>query len=117
VQGGTLTLDVLCNMFRSYYEWRSLFENEGIDVLTFGGEDYSLWDLEYLVGEIHRLPEFQQRAIYLCLIEGRSRSEAAVAVGTSPGNPMTMYARAGVKKILDLIEAGELPRFRVAERV
>ena len=87
------------------------------DVLVYREFSVSLWDLDYLVVNLKRLPPRQYEAIQYCFLEGMRESDAAVRMGVSPTNPVSMYANEGVKKILVMIEAGDLPRFRYeAER-
>lgn len=76
------------------------------------GVEYSIWDIEYLYQQAERLPHQQRRAITLCLIEGMRETDAAVAMGVSPTNPVAMYATSGIKKIISWIDSGELPRYR-----
>ena len=107
-------MSTLRELLRHMQALRSLYEAEGIDEIPLpGGESITLWDLEYLLEEIHtRLPPRQREAIDLCLVQGMREVDAAVTMGVSATNPVAMYATAGLRKILVLVEAGQLPRFK-----
>ena len=115
---GQLTVEVLRELLRHHQAWHSLFEAREVeDVLEYQDIAVSLWDLDYLVVALKRLPPRQREAIQYCFLEGMRESDAAVRMGVSPTNPVSMYANEGVKKILVMIVAGDLPRFRYeAER-
>lgn len=108
-----LTVPLLRELFRQYQAWRSAYEAREVDdVLVHQGFEISLWDLEYLIESIDRLPVRQQQAIRLCFLANLRESDAAVTMGVSPTNPVSMYANSGLSKILAMIKGGELPRFR-----
>lgn len=117
-QGGStvsdrLSVKVLRDLMRQYQAWHSMYESgEVADVLVYGSFSISLWDLDYLVDNLHRLPRRQNEAIRFCFLENLKESDAAVRMGVSPTNPVSMYANEGLKKILAMIEDGSLPRFR-----
>jgi len=104
-----LSVKVLRELFRNIQQFRALFEAEGIDELTApDGEVYSLFDLEYLYGEIHRLPSRQHQAIELCLVQNMRESDAALTMGVSKTNPVAMYATSGLEKLLVFVQSGDL---------
>lgn len=108
-----MTVPLLRELFRHYQAWYSLYEShEAPDVLAHGGFEISLWDLEYLISSIETLPHRQQQAIRLCFLANLREEDAAVQMGVSPTNPVSMYANEGLRKILAMIERGDLPRFR-----
>jgi DNA-directed RNA polymerase specialized sigma24 family protein len=108
-----LTVSVLRELFRHYQAFRALYETEGIDtVVGPEGDEFSLWDVQYLARQLHRLPPRQREAIQLCLIENKKESDAAVLMGVSVTNPVAMYATEGLKKIVELVQTGALPGFR-----
>ena len=108
-----LTVPILRELFRHHQAWHSAFEaHEVTDVLVSSGVEISLWDLDYLVSCVDRLPARQSQAIRLCLLENLREEDAAVAMGVSRTNPVSMYANSGLQKILAMIERGDLPRFR-----
>lgn len=109
-----VTVGVLREMFRNVQMFRSLRESEGIDTITdFDGDEWCLDDIEYLIDEaLPRLAPRQRQAIELCLIDNVKEKEAALAMGVSSTNPVAMYATDGLKRIVDWIDEGLLPRFQ-----
>lgn len=104
-------------MFRALIPLRILHETDGIDEITSSfGNVWSLWDLEYLYSQIDRLRDAQKRAITLCLVHGMLEREAAISMGVGENNPVGMYATLGLKRLLDMQDRGELPRFVSASR-
>lgn len=102
----------LRELFRYLQEFRATYEDTGVDELrTPLGDTWSLWDLEYLYAQTHRLSIRQQQAISLCLIHNIREKDAARMMGVSVTNPVMMYATLGLRKLLDMVEAGELNRF------
>ena len=89
-----------------------MYETEGIDTLHGpDGFSISLWDVEYLVSNLNRLPPRQNQAIRYCLIENMREQDAAVRMGVSVTNPVAMYANSGLSKLIVMIQRGTLPRF------
>lgn len=108
-----LTVGVLRECLRNYAAFQALYENDGIDTIVApDGTEICLHDLSYLISELHRLSPRQRQAISLCLLQNVKEVDAARMMGVSPTNPVAMYATLGLKKLLELIEAGELPRYR-----
>jgi hypothetical protein len=108
-----VNVGVLRELFRHLQAFQALFESEGLDTITGpDGTDYHLADLEYLYSCRVRLSPRQRQAIELCLYSNIKEKNATKIMGVSPTNPVAMYATNGLKKICDLIEAGELPRYR-----
>ena len=104
---------MLRELFRHFQDWTSLYEAEGIDTLTGGdGDEYSLWDLKYLYENLSRLPQRQQQAIELYLVQNMKEADAAVAMGVSITNPIGIYATVGLKKLITMIDEGLLPKYR-----
>lgn len=106
---GLLNVGTLRELFRSLQAWRALWESEGLDVITSGEHSYCLQDVEYLYSILPSLPKRQWQAIELCLVRNMKESDAAVAMGISPTNPVSMYAATGLKRILEWIANSELP--------
>lgn len=106
---GKLDLSTLRELFRHLQAWRALWESEGVDVISSGDRSYCLQDIEYLYGILPALPKRQWQAIELCLVRNLKESDAAVAMGISPTNPVSMYAASGLRRILEWIANGELP--------
>lgn len=103
----------LRELFRHLNAFRAVFEETGLeDITTPDGNVWSIWDLEYLHDQLPRLRTRQQQAITLCLIHNMRERDAAVAMGVSETNPVMMYATLGLQRLLDMVDAGELVRFR-----
>lgn len=107
-----LNVTILREAFRNIQQWRVLYEETGIDTLTFDNDELSLWDIEYLIAQLWRLPLRQGQSIQSCLIDNLTERGAAIAMGCDPENPVAVYATNGIVKLLALIEAGELPLFK-----
>lgn len=109
--GQSLTVETLREMFRHLQAWHSLYEAEGIDVLTGpDGEEWSLWDIDVLYEmSQHYLSVRQRQAIKLCLYENLSEARAARSMGTDESNPVTMYASSGLETLVHLYRVGMLP--------
>lgn len=101
-------------LFRNLREFRAVYEETGVDeIQTPYGRKWTLWDLEYLLAMAETHLTYRQRQIItLCLVHNVREKEAARAIGVSETNPVMMYASLGLKRLLDLIKAGALDRFR-----
>lgn len=103
----------LRSLFRHYLQFRATFEETGLEIITApDGKEWSIWDLDYLRSQFSRLTLRQQQAINLCLIHNMREKDAAVAMGVGATNPVSMYATLGLQRLLDMVDAGELRRFR-----
>jgi hypothetical protein len=104
----------LRSLLRYLQEFRSLYEQEGIDeVTTPRGVTWSIWDLEYLYEKAASLlTESQFTAIRLFLVEDHKEADAAELMGVSRTNPIGMYAALGLSKLVEFVDAGGLDRFR-----
>jgi hypothetical protein len=109
--GQSLTVETLREMFRHLQAWHSLYEAEGIDVLTGpDGEEWSLWDIDILYEmSQYYLSVRQRQAIKLCLYDNFSEARAARSMGTDESNPVTMYASSGLETLVHLYRVGMLP--------
>lgn len=106
-------MNLLREVLRNYQSFQSIFETDGVDTLSGpDGFQISLWDVEYLVKNLSLLPPRQRQAIQFCLIENMKETDAAVRMGVSPTNPVSMYATSGLTKLVALARAGALPRFQ-----
>lgn len=105
-----LSVTVLRELFRNFQQFWALYETEGIDEITspIDGEVYCLFDVAYLYRETRRLPPRQRQAIELCLIQNMKESDAAVAMGVSETNPVSMYATSGMEKLIQMVQSGAL---------
>jgi hypothetical protein len=102
----------LREMFRFLLTFRTLHETCGTDeIVNSFGNRWTLWDLEYLYEQTARLNLPQRRAITLCLVHGQLEREAARAMGVGENNPVGMYASLGLRRLLDMLDRGDLPRF------
>jgi hypothetical protein len=104
----------LRRLFRGLQEFRAVYEETGIDeIVSPYGRKWTLWDLEYLLAMSDRyLTQRQRQVITLCLVFNMRERDAAREMGVSETNPVMMYATLGLRRLLDLIEAGALDRFR-----
>lgn len=108
-----LSVPLLREVLRNYQGWRSLYEAREVgDTLADGDYSITLWDIEYLIENLRVLPPRQRQAIQFCLIENMREQDAAVRMGVSPTNPVSMYATSGLTKIVSMVRAGALPRFQ-----
>jgi hypothetical protein len=114
-------------LLRNLQLFRSLHESGGVDEITaHNGTSWSLWDIEYLYEQAMRrptgnrsydrlhptLPLRQQQAIQLFLVMGFPEDRAAQIMGLSPTNPVGMYATSGITRLLQLMDGGQIRRFR-----
>jgi DNA-directed RNA polymerase specialized sigma24 family protein len=110
-----LDVTTLRELFRNYAAFVALYETEGIDTIVApNGSEWCLHDLTYLISQLHRLSPRQRQAISLCLLQNVKEKDAAVMMGVSETNPVAMYATLGLRKLIELINAGVLPRYRAA---
>lgn len=106
----------LRELFRNLNAFRAVYEETGLeDISTPDGGCWSIWDLEYLHDQLHRLTQRQRQAITLCLIHNMRERDAAVAMQVAITNPVMMYATLGIQRLLDMVDAGELTRYRERE--
>lgn len=97
--------------------WESLFASDQIEVITGpDGTEYHLGDIQYLYSCRVLLSARQRQAIELCLYDNIKEKDATVIMGVSPTNPVAMYATNGLRRLCEMIQAGELPRYRESER-
>lgn len=111
-----LSVRTLRELFRNIQQFRALYETEGIDeVMGPDGDVHSYFDLEYLYRQLPLLPKRQQQAIELCLVQNMVESEAAVTMGVSATNPVSMYATSGLEKLVVLVNSGGLRCYQECE--
>ncbi len=111
-------VSTLRELFRHLNAWKALCESDGLDTITDpSGTEWSLWDVEYLAMEgTSYLSTRQQQAIRWYLVAGLRESDVAEMMGIDPKNPVGMYATDGIKRLLVLIDSGDIPRFRLDEK-
>jgi hypothetical protein len=103
----------LRELFKNLLLFRSIFRESGVEEFSSpAGNTWSIWDLEYLYRQCDRLTLRQRQAITLCLVHNMRESDGAEAMGLKDSNPVMMYATLGLRRLLDLVESGELDRFR-----
>jgi hypothetical protein len=107
-----LDVATLREFFRNLQAFQTYFENEHQDTITDHlGREWCLWDIQYLYEQRHVLSPRQSQAIELCLFRNMTEREAALTMGVSPTNPVAMYATDGLRKLVEMIENGELSRY------
>ncbi len=112
---GRLRVDVttLRELFRNLQQWEALFDTAHVDTITGpDGREYHLADIQYLFSCRTMLSPRQREAIELCLYHDTKEVDASLVMGVSPTNPVAMYATNGLRRICDMIQAGQLPRYR-----
>lgn len=119
-------IGVLRNLLRNLQLWRSLYEADevGAVITAPDGNEYCLHDLEYiyearLAKKVDRygrlsyvLSDRQRQAVELFLHDGISERDCSAIMGIAETNPIGMYATSGLTKIVDMIDSGDLDRFR-----
>lgn len=109
----TIHLGTLRELLRNLQAFEALYEAEGTDTLTSpDGEQWCLYDLQYLYRCRVLLSPRQQQAIELCLYDNIKEREAARIMGVSETNPVAVYANNGLRRLISMIDDGQLPRFR-----
>jgi DNA-directed RNA polymerase specialized sigma24 family protein len=99
-------------LLRNLQAFQSLYESEGLaSVRAPDGRDWSIWDLQYLYEARKHLSPRQRQAIELCLFQNIKEREAARMMGVSETSPVAVYANNGLKRLIAMVEAGDLPRF------
>jgi DNA-directed RNA polymerase specialized sigma24 family protein len=113
-----LTVGTLRELFRHIEAFRALYVDAGVDVITGPeGQEWCLWDVEYLLDQVPKLPPRQRDSIMLCLVQGQRETDVAVLWGLSPDNPVLSYAAEGLKRIVRWVNEGQLDQFRSRPRV
>lgn len=108
-----MDVGTLRELIRNLQAWEALFDSEGIDVITGpDGTEYHLADVQYLYSCRDLLSPRQRQAIELCLYRDTREKDATLVMGVSPTNPVAMYATNGLRRICDMVDAGQLPRYR-----
>lgn len=103
---------VIREIFRHIDAWRALYEIYGTDTLPTDHGTWTLWEIEYLIEEgVPLLSRNQQQAITLYLLDGLLETQAAEIMGV-PGSPIGRDATNGIKRLLSMMDAGELPKMR-----
>lgn len=109
----SVSVATLRELFRNIQLWRVAYEDYGLDAVTApDGEEFSIWDVEYLVQQLDLLTPRQRQSIQMCLIDNMREVDAARAMGLSPSNPVAMYATDGLRRLIKMIEEGTLDRWR-----
>lgn len=99
-----LDVATLRELLRNLQVFRSYHESDGLDTIRdHNGNEWCLWDIEYLYAQRSRLSPRQSEAIELCLFQNMTERAAAVSMGVSPTNPVAMYATDGLRKLVALV--------------
>ena len=107
-----MQVNVLRELFRNLQAFRAFYEAEGQDTITGpDGREYCLFDVEHLYEQVRVLSPRQRQAIELCLVGNVKEKQASKIMGVSETNPVMMYATNGLKRICQMIDAGEVPRY------
>lgn len=100
---------VIREIFRHIEAWRALYEIYGTDTLPTDHGTWTLQEIEALISDGVPLLSWNQRmAITLYLLDGNLESEAAEMMGV-PGSPIGRDATNGIKRLLAMLDSGELP--------
>jgi hypothetical protein len=104
----------LRELFRYLQDFRAVYEATGLDrIRTPYGNEWSLWDLEYLYAASQKyLTLRQKQSIALCLVHNMREKDAARVMRVSLTNPVMMYATHGIRRLLDMVDDGELDLFQ-----
>lgn len=98
---------------RHLQAWEALYESDNVDTITGpDGTEYHLFDIQYLYSCRVLLSPRQRQAIELCLYQNMKEKDATLVMGVSPTNPVAMYATNGLRRLVEMLEADTLPRFR-----
>lgn len=113
-----LQVGVLRELIRNLQQWEALFADEHIDTITGpDGSVYHLSDIQYLFECRTLLSPRQRQAIELCLYQDTKEKDATLIMGVSRTNPVAMYATNGLRRICEMIEAGQLDRYHPEQRL
>lgn len=61
-------------LLKNWQPWRAILEDNGVETLTIGGEEWNFYDM---LDGIKELPPRQRQALWLILIEDKKPVEAA----------------------------------------
>lgn len=113
-----MDVGTLRELLRNLQAWEALFATEHIETITGpDGTTYHLADIQYLYECRSLLSPRQREAIELCLYNDTKERDATLIMGVSPTNPVAMYATNGLRRIVEMIDAGELPRYHSGRTV
>ncbi len=108
-----MDVTTLRELFRNLQQWEALFDTAHVDTITApDGRKYHLADIQYLYSCRDRLSPRQREAIEICLYNDTKEVDASLLMGVSQTNPVAMYATNGLRRICEMIESGQLPRYR-----
>lgn len=98
---------------RNLQAFEALHETEGIDTIHApSGEEWCLWDIQYLYACRVMLSPRQKQAIELCLYANIKEREAAKIMGIGESSPVAVYANNGLKRLISMVDEGRLPKYR-----
>ncbi len=99
---------MLRELLRNLQAFESLYLAEGIDIVKApDGAEYCLTDLRRLYDQRHDLLTHRwAQAIEMFLYHDMRESDAARAMGLSPGTPVAIYATKGLRILAEAWEGG-----------
>jgi hypothetical protein len=102
-------------LIRNLQQWLSLFESMEIpDTLVApDGHEYSLWDVQRFYEQRAVCPDRMQQSIQYCYFENMKEKDAAVRMGISASNPVSVYGTIGLTTMLTKASTGELPGYQI----
>lgn len=109
----TTLVSVHRELIRNLQQWRALYEAMEVpDILVAAnGLSYALWDVEVFYQQRTACPDRQRESIRYCLYENMKERDAAVRMGISASNPVSVYATIGLTTMLLKASQGELPGY------
>lgn len=111
----TSLVSVHRELIRNLQHWRSLYESMEVadELVASDARSYSLWDVQSFYEQRTVTPERMQQSIQFCLYENMKESDAAVRMGISASNPVSVYATIGLTTMLTKATKGELATYRI----
>jgi hypothetical protein len=106
VNDGVMTWGLLEQILRHYYEFRSLYEREGIEEICIRGNIVNVHDL---LRGIKDLPLRQRQAVvYMCIENLREVDAAQIMLPESKwSSPVGVYKRTGLAKLVKMYYSSE----------
>jgi len=110
-------VDVHRELLRNLQEWKTLYEVREVgDELVCGNRAFTLWDAIRFYDSRESLPTRQKESLQFCLYENMKERDAAVRMGISPSNPVSIYATIGITSLLTMASHGEIPGYYIEVR-
>ena len=89
--------------------WRATYHDHGVETICWEGFEYNIIDVEtiYTASQEELAPR-QAQAIRHFLVGNLREIDVAQMMGIAPTNPVGMYATDGLKRLIEMIQEGEL---------